>query len=268
MSEEATLDEFADAREVESDETHEGLSDNWDEVSLIDLCEMGGGSTPKKSNADYWGGGDILWTTPKDFKGSRLKETEDAITEQGAEESHSKIYPPGTTLLVVRSGVLRHTLPVSIAEEPTTVNQDLKALEPDREQINPEYFFQALCGLSEDIRGSCKKTGTTVESIQTNVLKQYPVPVPPLEEQRKIATVLYTVDQAIQKTEEIIEQTEQVRQGVEQSLFTEGYQHHKQIETQRLVEFPANWKFELLSEHTLESAFGPRYDSDRYTVPC
>ncbi|MDL0119362.1 restriction endonuclease subunit S [Halobacterium salinarum] len=176
MSEQdATLEEFADDSNPESEEIRD--DQEWKEVSIEDLSKIGGGSTPKKSNPDYWDGGEILWTSPKDFDGPRLQSTEDKITELGAEESTSKIYPPGTALMVVRSGVLRHTLPVAIAEQETTVNQDLKAFEPDTNQVNAEYLFQALRGLSEDIRGSCKKTGTTVESIQTNVLRQYPLPI-------------------------------------------------------------------------------------------
>jgi type I restriction enzyme S subunit len=263
MSEDVTLEEFVNKTDNSENEGAE-TSESWREVSLIDLCEMGGGSTPKKSNPDYWRGGDILWTTPKDFDSPRLQETQDKITEKGAQESTSRIYPEGTTLLVVRSGVLRHTLPVAFVEEPTTINQDLKALEPDRNQINPEYLFQAISGLSEDIRGSCKKTGTTVESIQTNVLKQYPVPVPPFSEQHKIATILFTIDQAIEKTDDVLQQTKRVQQGVEQRLFQEGFFNYTDIEEKRLVKMPKDWDFDQLSEHTLDSAFGPRFGSERY----
>ncbi|ELY77938.1 restriction endonuclease subunit S [Natrinema gari] len=259
MSEEAKLDDFADSREQGNKETAE-----WAEKSLIDLCEIGGGSTPKKSNDEYWEGGEILWTSPKDFDSPRLNDTEDKMTKKGAEASTSKIYPPGTTLMVVRSGVLRHTLPVAIVDNQTTINQDLKALDPDREQVNAEYFFQSISGLSEDIRGSCKKTGTTVESIQTNVLEQYPLPVPPKFEQRKIATVLQNVDQAIQTTEEITEQATRVRKGLMQDLFRYGLDEDGELRNSdgssesyretKYGEIPESWNIVPLSQLVPEDA--------------
>ncbi|MFC7323098.1 restriction endonuclease subunit S [Halorubrum rutilum] len=265
MSEEAKLDDFKDHREQ---------ANEWAEKSLVDLCEIGGGSTPKKSNDEYWDGGKILWTTPKDFDAPRLNDTEDKMTKKGVEASTSKIYSSGTTLMVVRSGVLRHTLPVAMVDNQTTINQDLKALDPDNEQVNAEYFFQAISGLSEDIRGSCKKTGTTVESIQTNVLKQYQLPVPSKSEQQKIATVLHNVDQAIQKTGEIVEQANRLKKSFIQEFFSRGYYDHQewhQVDMQdayvmtRTETLPAAWDIKKSGKITeVKTGHTPSTSVDEY----
>lgn len=264
MSEQdATLDEFVGEGGTVSEEDVDSTLHGWEEVSIIDLCEIGGGSTPKKSNSEYWNNGEILWTTPKDFNEPRLRDTEDKITKKGAKDSTSKIYPPGTSLLVVRSGVLRHTLPIMIAERETTVNQDLKALEPDTEKINSEYLFQALDGLSEDIRGSCKKTGTTVESIQTNVLEQYPLPVPPVEEQHKIASVLYNIDQAIQKAQDIVDQAQRLKKGLIQNLFSSGISEHNEFQETQYGVVPSDWDVKPIRQIASRIGSGGTPDTDR-----
>ena len=196
------------------------LPSNWSVQYLEDVCEIGGGSTPKRSNDEYWDGGDILWATPKDFDGPWMVDTEEKMTEAGAEASTSQIYDNGTVLLVVRSGVLRHTLPVAKVVNPTTVNQDIKALQPNEDVIHPEYLFQYLYSQSERIRVRCKKTGTTVESIQTSVLKKYPVPVPPMEDQVKIAGISHNLDLTTQRALELAEQSKTVKQGLIEDLLS------------------------------------------------
>lgn len=196
------------------------LPSDWSIEYLEDVCDIGGGSTPNRGTDKYWDGGDILWATPKDFDGPWMVDTEEKMTEAGAEASTSQIYDNGTTLLVVRSGVLRHTLPVAKVITPTTVNQDIKALQPDEGVIHPEYLFQFLYSQSERIRVRCKKTGTTVESIQTSVLEKYPVPVPPMEEQVKIAGIGHNLDLTTQRALELAEQSKTVKQGLMEDLLS------------------------------------------------
>ncbi|MDP1898207.1 MAG: restriction endonuclease subunit S, partial [Sulfurimicrobium sp.] len=108
---------------------------------LLPLKELGfwvGGGTPSKAKPAYWETGTIPWVSPKDMKTERIHDSEDHITEQAVSESTANLIPTGSVLLVTRSGILRHTLPVAITTVPVTVNQDLKALTP-KEGILPEY---------------------------------------------------------------------------------------------------------------------------------
>ena len=76
------------------------------------------------------------------------------------------------------------------------------------------------------------------------------LPIPEEDEQRRIASVLYNVDQAISKTEEIIEQTQRVKKGLMQDLFTEGYFEHEELVSKRVgaknYKMPKNWGLEPL----------------------
>ncbi len=100
--------------------------------------------------------------------------------------------------------------------------------------------------------------GTTVKHLSQSNIRDINLPTPPLEEQRNIASVLYTIDQAIQKTEEIVNQLKRVKLGVSQHYFDdydtirreENPESVQMVELSNLVEFKPGkaWKTDNLSE--------------------
>lgn len=72
-------------------------------------------------------------------------------------------------------------------------------------------------------------------------IKQFPIPVPPLKEQQKIAEILSSVDAAIEKTEQVIAKTEEVKKGLMQQLLTKGIGHTKFKQTD-IGNIPIKWK--------------------------
>jgi type I restriction enzyme S subunit len=116
-----------------------------------------------------------------------------------------------------------------------------------------EYLLSAKYIHDRMIAFSC---GSTVLNLNTDLLESLEIPVPPLSEQRKVATVLHTVDQAIQKTEEIIEQARLVRDGLRQTVFTVGINSRGQprelsdeeLQKTRIGEIPSIWDFSRLDE--------------------
>jgi len=88
-----------------------------------------------------------------------------------------------------------------------------------------------------------RRAKTTAQSnINTGEYGSLLLPIPPLSEQRKIATVLYTIDQAIKKTEEIIRQIETTGKGLRQTLFSEGYYDHETESYGTLGQVPSDWE--------------------------
>jgi type I restriction enzyme S subunit len=91
--------------------------------------------------------------------------------------------------------------------------------------------------------------GTTVKHLSKTNIRSVNLPTPPLPEQRKIASVLYTVDQAIRKTEAIIEQAQRVKRGLMQSLMKSGIYGHDLIDTEtRFGALPQSWQVKQLKE--------------------
>ncbi|MGD0716013.1 MAG: restriction endonuclease subunit S [Gaiellaceae bacterium] len=160
------------------------LPRGWAWAPLGDLGRWEGGGTPSKSTSDYWTG-DIPWVSPKDMKVERIVDTADHITSAAVKASATRIVPAGSVLVVTRSGILRHSLPVALADREVALNQDMKALTP-MAGIQPEYVAWAIRADANKILATCSKSGTTVSNIETSRLLEYEIPIPPLAEQRRI----------------------------------------------------------------------------------
>ena len=159
------------------------LPSDWQWIRLSDLGEFRGGKTPSTQRTDYWGGS-IPWITPKDMKQLRLSDSQDHVTTKALEDGLALI-PSGSLLVVVRSGILRRTVPTAINSVDTTINQDLKALVFANPELTP-YVQLLVRGFEGFILDNLTKVGTTVESIQFDAFASQPFPLPPSAEQARI----------------------------------------------------------------------------------
>src|SRR5262249_36057549 len=103
------------------------LSSKYPLVKIHEIATSKTGGTPSKSRREYWDG-EIPWASPKDFVSFYLTKTEDHITRTAVVGSATTLIPSGTLLIVFRSGILQHSLPVTVTTTETAINQDLKAL--------------------------------------------------------------------------------------------------------------------------------------------
>ena len=159
------------------------IPDSWEWVQLHDLGRFVGGHTPSITDSSNWENGNILWVTSKDMKQKYIRNTGCMVTEKGASELH--LLPPGALLMVTRSGILRRTFPIALAAKPLTINQDQRALEFYDNAVG-EYIYYCLKSLEPIILRDYRKTGTTVESIIWEKFIHLPIPLPPINEQRRI----------------------------------------------------------------------------------
>ena len=105
-------------------------------------------------------------------------------------------YEKDTLLVVTRSGILRHTLPIAILEKNATINQDIKSIMP-LNGIIPKFLFYAIKANENIILTEYHKDGTTVDSIDFDKFKCLPIPLPPINEQKRIITEVLKVSASI-----------------------------------------------------------------------
>jgi len=169
---------------------HQPISEH---TKLGDLGKWHGGGTPSTQNKRFWDSGTIPWITSKDMIGTVLSRTQDCITPEAINNSTAKLLPKNTVAVVVRSGILRHTLPIVFIPFETTVNQDIKALVP-KNGISARYVAYALRANHDELLIKTKKAGGTVESIVMQQFLNYEIPLPSLEIQESIVALLDRFD--------------------------------------------------------------------------
>ena len=158
-------------------------------VEIANLGKWSGGKTPSMAEKKYWESGTIPWVSSKDVKQPILSDTIDHITNAAVDEASMTVYPAGSVAIVTRSGILRHTFPVTYIPFETTVNQDIKIL-VTKEGISSRYVSHALQAYGESIRRTTKKQGGTVDSLDFQKVLAYKIPVPPIDVQDRIVNVL------------------------------------------------------------------------------
>ena len=158
------------------------LPKGWAWERLSNLATFSGGKTPSTSRREYWDG-EVLWVTSKDMKSKYITSSQLRLSVLGAEQM--QIYQPDTLLLVTRSGILRHTLPIAILKECATVNQDLKAIVLYMPEL-AEYVYVCLKGMESQLLLKYTKSGTTVENVNFDEFQKVLLPIAPFQEIRKI----------------------------------------------------------------------------------
>lgn len=184
-----------------------GVSDeSWEERKLGEVGSWLGGGTPSTSREEYWENGNILWITSKDMKSTVIEDTLMKVNEIGVKNSSANYIEKPALLVVMRSGILRRTFPVAMVKKPFTVNQDLKAIIPDEDDL--EFLYWMLLSNEQRILDTCMKNGTTVESINSNALKAFAFKCPTLPEQHEIVRLI----------DNLLARERAVQQAAEQAL--------------------------------------------------
>lgn len=124
------------------------------------------------------------------------------------------------------------------------------------DSVNSDFLKQILLSNRFNQSKDSLAIGSTQPAINLSDLSALSVPVPPIDEQRKIASILYTVDQAIQKTEEFIEQTHQIKAGVVQDVFHGKHEHFDEYVSTSVGKVPSNWEVASIGDVVHTAQYG------------
>jgi type I restriction enzyme S subunit len=187
-------------------------------VALGDVVEVKGGGTPSKANSAFWNG-DIPWVSPKDMKFWDIEDAEDKITPAAIKGSTTNLVPRSSILIVNRSGILKHTLPVGIARRPVAINQDLKALICGP-RSHPEYIAHLIKAAEPIILTWVR--ATTADNFPIENLRLLEIPLPPLDEQRRIAAILDRAASLRRKRKRAFDLLDSLNQSIFLEMFGEA----------------------------------------------
>jgi type I restriction enzyme S subunit len=165
---------------------------SWTPKKLGDLCEIQIGKTPSRAQSDYWGGTN-MWASISDMSINKkyLSRTKEFITDHAIDHCRMRQIPPGTVLFSFKLSIGK----VAITEELLCTNEAIAALPiKDSEEVDTSYLYHALRLVSGRISGNRAAKG---ETLNKSSLALIDIPLPPFDEQLRIATALDCVEQQI-----------------------------------------------------------------------
>lgn len=188
---------------------------SWPMVKLKDCCTVVGGATPKRNIAEYWDSDDIPWVTPKDISNLNNKYLDDApeyISQKGFDKCATHMLPKGAVLLTSRAPIGN----LAIATKPMCTNQGFKSLVPNKGVCN-EYIYYCLLAYSSKLQAL--GNGATFKEVSKKVVEEFEIPLPPLDEQKRIAKILDKADAIRQKRKQAIALADDFLRGVFLDMF-------------------------------------------------
>ena len=197
-------------------------------IALDDICEIQMGKTPSRSKPEYWGG-TLPWVTISDISGGRVaNDTKECITERGASESGSKLIPEGTLLFSFKLSIGKR----AFAGCDLYTNEAIAALKiRDRSVIHDRFLYWALGAVNYDEMVDRAAKGKTLNKVK---LKQIPIPLPPLAEQKRIAGILDAADALRAKRRESLAQLDALIQATFLDMFGDPVTNPKGLERTQL----------------------------------
>lgn len=208
----------------------------WKLIRVGDYAKLVAGGTPSTRVEAYWEDGDILWMRSGDVHKKRIFNVDGKITKDGLENSSATMLPKNSVLIALAGqGKTRGTVAINKVELST--NQSVAAIIP-KQKLDYEFLYYNLDARYELLRRLSTGDGGR-GGLNLQILKNIWCAVPPLPEQRKIADILFTWDEAIAKTEQLIAVLQKRKKGLMQRLLTGEV---------RFAEFDGDWKIVALQD--------------------
>lgn len=168
---------------------------SWEPRTLLQLCEIWSGGTPRKSVKEYWNG-EIPWVSGKDLKTPVLHDAVDHISEEGVDAA-SRLAPEGAVLLLVRGMGLAKDLPVAVISRPMAFNQDVKGL-VSRGQYSGKFLRSAIYAGKERLLSQIVPSAHGTMTLNLNDVENFQVACPTApEEEAEIVAILDALDRKI-----------------------------------------------------------------------
>lgn len=174
-----TIEERLQQALVPADEQPYEVPENWVWVRLKSVASWGSGGTPSRKHEEYYNG-DILWIKTGELNNGWIYDTEEKITDEGLKKSSAKLFPPYSVLIAMYGATIGK---VAILGVPATTNQACACAVCNQSLLYMYLFYYCISQKNVFIE---KGKGGAQPNISQIILKQHPIPLPPLSEQQRI----------------------------------------------------------------------------------
>lgn len=174
-----TIEERLQQALVPAEEQPYEVPENWVWVRLESVASWGSGGTPSRKHEEYYNG-DILWIKTGELNNGWIYDTEEKITDEGLKKSSAKLFPPYSVLIAMYGATIGK---VAILGVPATTNQACACAVCNQSLLYMYLFYYCISQKNVFIE---KGKGGAQPNISQIILKQHPIPLPPLSEQQRI----------------------------------------------------------------------------------
>ncbi|KYH32225.1 EcoKI restriction-modification system protein HsdS [Clostridium tepidiprofundi DSM 19306] len=191
------------------------IPEGWEKNTLGEIYEIVIGGTPSREESKYWYSksyGGNLWVAISDLNKREITETREKLTNCGVKNSNVKRIPKGTVLMSFKLSIGR----VAFAGKDLYTNEAIAGfIKKSKFEADNVYLYYGLqqWNLLKEVDQAIKGATLNKEKI-----KKVEGLFPELKEQQKIARILSTLDQNIEKTEQTIEKYKKIKNGLMDDL--------------------------------------------------
>ena len=197
-------------RQTKFKETEIGMiPEDWELMSIGEVAEVIGGTTPSTKEPDNFGG-DVAWLTPKDLSNHKFRYIERGernITQKGLDSKGLRLVPKGTVLLTTRAPIGY----IAIAKNKVTTNQGFRSLVPNN-KTSSGFLYYLLKNNTERLIANA--SGTTFGELAGSTLKSLKFGFPEFPEQTRIAQILSSLDDGIELNHQMNAKLEKIGQAL------------------------------------------------------
>ena len=216
----------------------------WKEVRLGDVCtRVCSGGTPKSTNLSYYGG-EIPWLNTKEIDFNRIYSTEKTITDSGLNNSSAKWIVPNTVTVAMYGATAGKSCIVKV---PMTTNQACCNLTINDEVADYEFVYYTL--KNDYTTLASLANGGAQQNLNAQIIKDYVLKMPSLADQRRIASILSSLDRKIELNNKINADLEEMAQAIFKNWFVdfEPFKNGKFVDSE-LGMIPEGWKVGTLAD--------------------
>ena len=218
----------------------------WKEVRLGDVCtRVCSGGTPKSTNLSYYGG-EMPWLNTKEIDFNRIYSTEKTITDSGLNNSSAKWIVPNTVTVAMYGATAGKSCIVKV---PMTTNQACCNLTINDEVADYEFVYYTL--KNDYTTLASLANGGAQQNLNAQIIKDYVLKMPSLADQRRIASILSSLDRKIELNNKINADLEEMAQAIFKNWFVdfEPFKDGKFVDSE-LGMIPEGWKVGTLGDIT------------------
>ena len=240
-----------------------GFSGEWEEKELSSICSMNARiGWQNLRTSEFLDSGDYYLITGTDFENGRVNFNTCHYVEKYRYTQDKKIQVTNGNILITKDGTLGKVAYVDNIDKPATLNAGVFNVRTKSKNIDKKYIFQYLKAPFLMNYVDEKATGGTIKHLNQNILVNFPVKIPDINEQTKIGNYFQNLDKLIEQKEKKHQKLGQLKKAILEKMFPKEGATTPEI---RFKGFSGEWEEKKLNEICIYKTSSLSYNDNTST---